>query len=209
MSFLSFIPIAGLLSGIIALLLLFILLRRARRRERGLTVYITNILGIILLTLLSSTLLLIYTSFKNYEHFGYKENVLTIVCQLKEVDWFVIELISEDRNKEKSRFYRLTGQQFLIEGHIVKWKDFFAFLGMKPLYQVTRLSGRYITIEDEKKNERTIYEINKTTKFWNFMMRYGKKIPGIDAVYGTASFTYPEVDDTLELLITHTGFMIQ
>jgi len=157
MSFLSFIPIAGLLSGIIALLLLFILLRRARRRERGLTVYITNILGIILLTLLSSTLLLIYTSFKNYEHFGYKENVLTIVCQLKEVDWFVIELISEDRNKEKSRFY----------------------------------------------------EINKTTKFWNFMMRYGKKIPGIDAVYGTASFTYPEVDDTLELLITHTGFMIQ
>ncbi len=209
MKFLSFIPLAGLISGLIALLLLFILIRRLKKREGGLSIYLFNILGIILFFLLSSTLLLIYTSFKNYEHFTYKKNVLTIVCQLKEVDWFVIELIPEDRNKERNRFYRLNGQQFLIEGHIVKWKDFFAFLGMKPLYQVTRLSGRYITIEDEKNNERTIYEINKTTKFWNFMMRYGKKIPGIDAVYGTASFTYPEVDDTLNLLITHSGFMIQ
>ena len=209
MNFISFIPLAGLISGVIALLLLILLLRKIRRREIGLTVYFTNLLAVIVFALLSSTLLLIYMSFKNYKHFTYKENVITIVCHLKEKDWFVIELVPEGLNKEKTQYYRLNGQQFIIEGHIIKWKDFFSFVGMRPLYQVTRLSGRYIDIEEEKKNERTIYELNRASWFWNFMMRYGKRIPGIDAVYGTASFTYPEVDDTLNLFITHSGFMIQ
>ena len=209
MNFFSFIPLAGLVSGVIALLLLILLFRKVWRREIGFTIFFTNLLAVIVFALLSSTLLLIFLSFKNYKNFTYKENVITIVCHLKERDWFVIELIPEGLNKEKNRYYRLNGQQFIIEGHIVKWKNFFSFVGMKPLYQVTRLSGRYIDIEEEKKNERTIYELNRTSLFWNFMMRYGKKIPWIDAVYGTASFTYPEVNDTLNLFITQSGFIVQ
>jgi len=209
MKFLSFIPICGLISGIIALLLLYILIRRFRNREKGITTYITNILCILLFSLLSATLLLTYGNFKNYKHFSYKKPVFSIVCQLKQLDWFVLEIIPEDGSKENREFYRVKGEQFIIEGHIVKWRDFLSFMGMKPIYQVTRLSGRYIEIEDERKKERTIYEINKTTEFWKYMMRYGKKIPGIDAVYGTASFTYPEEDDTLKLFVTNTGFMIK
>ncbi|MCK4422266.1 hypothetical protein KAW48_10755 [candidate division WOR-3 bacterium] len=208
MRFLSFIPIAGILAGIVAFFLLFILIRRVKKRKKGISAYLTNIISIILFGLLSSTLLLMFGSFKNYEHFSYKKTVLSVVCHAKEDNWFVLEIIPEDTKEEKNQFYRLKGQQFLLEGHIVKWKDFLSFMGMKPLYQVARISGRYVDLEDEKNKKRSVYEINKTSRFWEFMMRHGRLVPGVDAVYGTASFTYPRINDTLQLKITHSGFMI-
>lgn len=209
MKFFSFIPIEGIIFGIVSLLLFILLLRRIRRREGGLFIYMANIIGIILFGLLSSTFLLLYSSFKNYHNFTYKKTIASIVCPMKESDWFVLKLIPENGEEKNSRFYRLKGQQFIIEGHIVKWKDFFISLGMKPLYQVNRLSGRYTLVEDEKQKERSVYELEKESKFWRFMMRHGKLIPGVDAVYGTASFTNPRENDTLELEITNYGFMLQ
>lgn len=209
MDFLSFVPIAGVISGIISIILIINLFRRIRNKKRGFYAYMVNILGILLFGLLSSTFLLMYSSFKSYDNFTYKEKLYSIVCSGIEDDWFVLELIPAGKKVEESKIFRINGQQFIIDGHIVKWNDFFSSVGMKPLYQITRVSGRWVKVEDEMNRERSVYELSEESAFWLFMMRHGEIIPGVEAVYGSATFTYPDEKDTLSLLITHSGFILK
>lgn len=209
MNFFSFVPVAGIISAVITLLLIVYLLRLLRDEKKGVNSYLTAVLGIIIFGLLSTVFLLLFTSFQNYRHLTYKKPVFKIKCTVSNPEWFSLELKPVKGDKDESQFYIINGQQFIIEGHIVKWDDFMLALGMKPLYQITRLSGRYISVEDEKSKKRSVYEINKESKIWRFLLKYGSKIPGIEASYGTAAFSYPEEKDTMNLIITNHGFIIK
>jgi len=46
----------------------------------------------------------------------------------------------DEVNKITSGF-ELSGDQWMIEGYILRWKPFLRFLGAKPYYKVTRFSG--------------------------------------------------------------------
>lgn len=210
MDLFSFMPVAGFISGFISLLLIFLFIKKIKQKKKGTTGYIIHFLAIFVFGFLSSTLLLFYASFRNYKNFTYNKPIFSVSCPIKEDNWFVLQINPLD-NGEKSepRFYRLNGQQFVLEGHIVKWENFFVALGMKPLYQLTRLTGRYISIDEEKSKERSVYQIEEEPFVWSFLMRHGEKIPGIDAVYGASSFKGVEENKKFTVEITHNAFVIK
>jgi len=45
--------------------------------------------------------------------------------------------------------HRLRGQQWAVEGHILKWDDWLNLLGLQTMYKLTRVRGRYLRAEDE------------------------------------------------------------
>ena len=209
MDLISFVPIAGVVSGLISLLLFFLLVKRLRNKRKKVLICLIHFLIVVIFALISSIFILLYVSLKGYEHFAYNKPIFSIECPIKEDDSFVIKFIPLDGEENEARFYRVKGQQFVIEGHIIKWENFFVTVGMKPLYQVTRLTGRYVSINDEKEKERSVYEIAEETKVWRWLMKYGEKIPGIDAVYGISSFKDAVENKELIVHITHNAFVIK
>jgi uncharacterized membrane protein len=209
MDLISFVPIAGLVSGLIALLLFFLLVKRLRNKRKKVLICLIHFLIVVIFALISSIFILLYVSLKGYEHFTYNKPIFSIECPIKEDDSFVIKFIPLDGEENEARFYRVKGQQFVIEGHIIKWENFFVTVGMKPLYQVTRLTGRYVSINDEKEKERSVYEIAEETRVWRWLMKYGEKIPGIDAVQGISSFKDAVEHKKFIVFITHNAFVIK
>jgi hypothetical protein len=209
MKLISFVPIAGVVSGVIALLLLFLLIKRLRRRKKKILVCIIHFLIVVIFALISSVFILLYVGLKSYENFTYNKPIYSVECALKQEDSFVLNFVPLDGEDRSASFYRIKGQQFVIEGHIVKWENFFVAMGMKPLYQITRLTGRYISINDEKEKERSVYEVAEETRVWRWLMQYGEKIPGIDAVQGISAFKDAEDGKKFIVLITHNAFIIK
>jgi hypothetical protein len=209
MDLISFVPIAGAVAGIIALLLFILLIKRLRNRRKKILVCIIHFLFVIIFALVSAIFILLYATLRGYENFAYSKPVFSIECPIKEDDSFVLEFVPLDREVNEVRSYLIKGQQFVVEGHIVRWENFFVTVGMKPLYQVTRLTGRYVSINDEKGKERSVYEIGEETKMWRWLMQYGEKIPGIDAVYGTSSFKDAFENKKYIVNIVHNAFVIK
>jgi hypothetical protein len=209
MNLLSFVPIAGIVTGLIAFLLFILFIKRLKNRRKRILACLIHFLFVVIFVLISFIFLLLYVSLKGYKNFTYNKPIFSIECPVKEEDSFMLKFIPLDGKEEEAKLYHLKGQQFVVEGHIIKWENFFVSVGMKPLYQVTRLTGRYISIEDEKTKERSVYELGKETKFWRFLMKYGEKIPGIDAVYGTSSFKDAEENEKFMVYITYNAFVIK
>ena len=209
MDFLSFVPIAGVVSGLIALLLFFLLIKRLRNRRKKVLVCLIHFLFVVIFALISTIFMLLYTGLQGYKHFTYNKPIFTVECSLKQDDSFVLEFVDLDKKDSPAKFYRVKGQQFVIEGHIIKWENFFVTVGMKPLYQVTRLTGRYVSINDEKEKERSVYEVAEETKVWRWLMQYGEKLPGIDAVQGASSFKDAVENKKFTVYITHNSFVIK
>lgn len=209
MNLLSFVPIAGIVSGLISLILFFLFIKRVKNRRKKILVCIIHFLFVVIFALISFIFLLFYVSLKGYKNFTYNKPIFSIECSLKEKDSFMLKLTPLDGDESEAEFYNVKGQQFVIEGHIIKWENFFVAVGMKPLYQVTRLTGRYISFEDEKEKERSVYKLGEETKFWRLLMKYGEKVPGIDAVNGISSFKDAEENKGYRVSIIHSAFVIK
>jgi hypothetical protein len=96
---------------------------------------------------------------------------------------------------QEDQFYILYGDEWQMDAKIVTWKPPATILGLDPIYQLDRLSGRYAEIGREQSEPRTVHSLSTGTPIdvWKFARRYPALIPGIDAYYGTATYV-PMVD---------------
>jgi len=101
--------------------------------------------------------------------------------------------------------FPLAGDQWMIQGYILRWKPFLRFLGAKPYYRVTRFSGRW---ESADSTTITNYQLVKEPGYWGTLLRYGQKLPLIDAVQGIAAFQYPD-PNAYAVYITDAGFVLK
>ena len=79
------------------------------------------------------------------------------------------------------------------------------WLGAGAYYRVTRFTGRW---SDPAKQIVSVYQIEPETHLWRFLLKYGNRIPFIDAAYGIAAFQYPN-KDTIDIYINDTGFILR
>jgi hypothetical protein len=106
--------------------------------------------------------------------------------------------------------YRLRGQQWSIEGHILKWDDWLNFIGLHTMYKLTRVRGRYLRTEDEMNKPATVYSLvtYEEDPRWRWLYEYGARLPFVEAVYGNTVFTFPSETKTFGIYVTTSGFMI-
>ncbi len=91
---------------------------------------------------------------------------------------------------ETDRLFTLRGDEWQMDARVVNWKPPATLLGLDPIYQLDRLSGRYSDIEDEKTEERTVHALSEelTLDVWRVARRFPALMPGVDAYYGTATY---------------------
>jgi hypothetical protein len=111
---------------------------------------------------------------------------------------------------EQVRRYELRGQQWSVEGHILTWDPWLNFLGLKTMYKLTRVRGRYLRADEEMSKPATVYSLvaNEEDPRWRWLYIYGPQLPFVQAVYGNTVFTFPVEGKTFAIYVTASGFMI-
>jgi hypothetical protein len=212
----------GLLFAGLAMLILFIakrihrIIRRLQRKPMVRVGGITSTprLFLILLLISASIALLFFGAFiQSYTAFTQRELAATIRCKAVPgtEDTMVLEIVTRESPAiTKNRRYLLRGQQWTVEGHILKWDDWLNFLGLRTMYKLTRVRGRYLQADDEMNKPATVYSLvpNEDDPDWRWLYEYGPRLPFVQAVYGNTVFTFPSEAKTFDIYVTTSGFMI-
>ncbi|MDH3451445.1 MAG: cation/multidrug efflux pump, partial [Gammaproteobacteria bacterium] len=84
----------------------------------------------------------------------------------------------------------LAGDEWQLDARVLKWSGFATVLGFDPLYRLERLSGRYVSAEQELTAPRTVenFTTDRGLDVWLTARGSDDWIPWVDAVYGSAAY---------------------
>jgi len=168
---------------------------------------------ILLLTAVFGMILFAGFFFRAYQTFTYEEPVAKITVEPgDEPETNKITLVQfGPEEKEIVRQFRLSGDQWMLEGDILKWNNWMNFLGLHTRYRLTRLRGRYTEIEDEKVLPSTIYPLveNEDHPLWRYFYRHGFKLPLVSTAYGNAVFQYSDKGTSYLVYVGTSGFIVR
>jgi hypothetical protein len=213
----------GLLCAGLVMLMLFItkrvhhIIRRLQRKPVGRRVGVIastlRLLLILLLISVSSAMLFLGAFIQSYAAFTHRDLAATIHCTPVPgtKDAMILELVTRESPTAASiSRYHLRGQQWTVEGHVLKWDDWLNFLGLRTMYKLTRVRGRYLRADDEMSKPATVYSLvaNEEDPRWRWLYEYGARLPFVQAVYGNTVFTFPSETKTFDIYVTTSGFMI-
>lgn len=117
--------------------------------------------------------------------------------------------VTIDPEGQPARQLMLEGDEWQLDVRMIKWKDWLTFLGESPLYQLDRLSGRYVSIADARSEGQTLHSLSdsKGIDVWAFARQAGAWLPGVDASYGSSVYL-PMADGlTYKVTISRTGLL--
>ena len=103
----------------------------------------------------------------------------------------------------------MSGDEWQLDGRILKWQGPAVWAGMDPLFRLERLSGRYRDIEQERTAPRSVDPLAPETglNLWQMARTLGRWLPWVDAVYGSSVYL-PMADDARYLVsISHNGLV--
>ena len=114
-------------------------------------------------------------------------------------------------HSRKTRYLFITGDQWMIEGDIIKWSNWLNFLGLQTRYRLTRLRGRYLNIEAELYQPHIIHSLveQEDDPLWRYLYKYGPRLPFVSTVYGNAVFQDSKNYKQYSIYVGTSGFIVR
>jgi len=149
--------------------------------------------------------------FQAYYAFNREEPVAKVTIipyPIEKKNLVTLELFGSKGDHEIRQF-EISGDQWMLEGDILKWNKWINFIGIHTRYRLTRLRGRYIRTSDEKTKPTEIYSLVEMEDhpIWGYLYRHGASLPLVSTVYGNAVFQNSEEASTFLVYTTTSGFM--
>lgn len=214
---LIFFGLAGLILGIIFLLVfikrrIFRLIGKEGKKLPGISGSIRNFVLLMLMTALGGMFLSIGFFFIAYHNFSYEEKVA--VVEVQPIDKQKCNLIIEEfLGDDKSNYYRfeVTGDQWVLEGDILKWEDYVGFFGLRTRYRLNRVRGRYIKTDEEVATPPSVHSLIEDEEdfLWNILYDVGQQLPFVNTVYGNAAYQMSDKPKRFDVFVTTSGFGIR
>jgi len=103
------------------------------------------------------------------------------------------------------------GDQLLVDAHILKWRPLANVLGVHTWYELDRLTGRYVDIEDERSRPRTVHSLktDKPRDLFVLAQRYTLLALLVDTEYGSATYVEVSRPARFEIRVSTTGLMVR
>ncbi len=110
---------------------------------------------------------------------------------------------------EIDRVLALRGDEWQMDARVISWKPPATLLGLDPIYQLDRLSGRYSDIDDEMTEKRTVHALSEelTLDVWRVARKFPVLLPGVDAYYGTATYLPMADGARFEVTLSRTALL--
>lgn len=212
----------GLLIGLVLLLvflyrrILFVAKRLAKRPATAPAkpaASLRNLLLIFLWTAVFGMVLFAGFFFQAYHAFTLEEPVAEIIIERPLAGQPAsVTLVQEVNGKEPrvSRF-DLVGDQWVLEGDILKWSSALNFLGLHTRYRLTRLRSRYIQSSDERAKPSSIHSLveNEDDPLWKHLYKFGPRLPMVSTVYGNAVFQMSGEAGAFRVFVGTSGFIVR
>jgi hypothetical protein len=145
----------------------------------------------------TSIALFLYT----FARFSHEERIGYVYAEAHN-DTLLMNFVNE--KKDQNHVFNLIGEQWMIEGYILRWNTSLRWLGAGSYLCITRFTGR----DTVPSTRSSAYQIAPESGLWRFLLKNCEKIPFVDAAYGIAAFQYPD-KDMYHVLVNDTGFIIK
>lgn len=146
----------------------------------------------------------------SFEAFARSTPVAEVHCRWvgpKEFELSYVKLGPADRSQP--RLFRLRGDQWSLSGGVVKWHPWLAAMGLPSYHRPSRISGRFSRIEEETAAPPTAYELEEGfDRVWQWWYRLDPVVPFVQAVYGSAAFTFVNPAMRYIVEVTPSGYFI-
>ena len=110
-----------------------------------------------------------------------------------------------------SRTYRLAGGELLLEAHVLKWRPLVARLGLRPEYEVSRVTGRFRDRTDDETKPRTVLSlaVQKPLDFFDLATRFDFLDPLLEYEYRSTTLVPGGASSTFEVRVTASDLLIR
>jgi hypothetical protein len=107
--------------------------------------------------------------------------------------------------------FELTGDQLYVDAYILKWRPIINILGLHTAYELDRVGGRYMDIDEERQKSHMLFNLGtpKTIDLLNLRQKFLFLRWFLDAEYGSATFIGSETPATYEIRISTTGLLMR
>lgn len=189
---------------LIALFFVFSMFRHLRRRK---PVRATGSLagGVASASLGGASILLAF-SYYGYGRLVDEQLVSQIEFSRAATDTYIARVMIEGQS---DRLLELSGNEWQMDARVINWKPPATLLGLDPIYQLDRLSGRYADINEERTAARTVHALSDapTLDVWQVARKFPVLMPGVDAYYGTATYLPMADGARFEVTLTRTALI--
>lgn len=198
--------ITSLIFGVLTILFFIAFISAIKKRRMlGAVRNFTFAFLMLVLALLFATISL---STQGYSALTNEELAARVVIEPVGDQNFIAHFQFPDNSKES---YNISGDELYIDAHILKWKSIANLFGLQTLYELDRIAGRYVSIEDEKEKPRTLYSLagEKTVDIFKLRMKYEFLSFLLDAGYGSATFINVSKASRFKILVSTTGLLFR
>jgi len=190
--------------ALIGCLLLIAAVRRFRVRRIGSATF--NSLLALVMFLLAVCTFLVGADLQTYERLTAEQPAGEL--QLARIAAHQFNAVLTYPNGKVELFF-LRGDEWQVDARILKWLGEFDLAGFDTGFRLDRISGRYTQIEDERRQPRTVYNLNPPDPIdlWDLARTYHKWLPWFDALYGSATFLPMADKADYEITVSPTGLL--
>jgi hypothetical protein len=131
--------------------------------------------------------------------------IATISMYEKDPQYFDVTLIPTGEGEQR---FEIHGDQWQLDARLLTWVGPIAAMGKKPLYRLDRISGRYVSLEQARSAEQSIFglEQSETIDAWKIL----QILPSwIDANYGSAVYVPMENGAVYSVHLTAKGMNVR
>lgn len=101
--------------------------------------------------------------------------------------------------------YAVSGDEWMVQGDILKFPTWMNVLGLHSGYKLTRLEGRFDDPNLERNSKHTVIDLNGgDDNFFKVAQQQAWTSPFVEAAYGSATFLQPD-GKTYDILVSQSG----
>ena len=144
-----------------------------------------------------------------YHQLTKQDKIFSLSIKETSFNRFDLSLQAEDFNET----FQLEGDQWQIDFRLIRFTATSTLAGLSNLYQPSRLSNRYESIEDEKIKPKQYYSLRDAVferlDLWKFIKSYYAYLPGIDSAFGSSVYAPLKDNAEYEILIGYAGVVVK
>ncbi|MFL0799367.1 MAG: hypothetical protein K6L80_02870 [Agarilytica sp.] len=161
------------------------------------------------LSLIALSILLIFVGLDlfTYKQILSDKPILTISFQKQQEQLFTTTISYIEEGVEET--YDVYGEQWQVDARVIRWRGLLASFGVKPGYRLDRLSGRYYSLEDERRKQRSVHQLDQSEyglDMWKWVQENGF-LPIFDAIYGSATYLPMEDGAIYQVSLSASGLV--
>lgn len=219
----SLVIVVALVSALLAMgMLLFLLVNRIIRASKvarlkhvkkiSIPQHFLRFVSTTIWFLASLVVLFLAAFVQSYSNFTREEIVAMVTCTQEDDQVMLLTLTPvKDRLVGEPEGFLVHGDQWAIEGNILRWDDWLNFAGLHTMYKLTRVTGRYLDPNEEIGKKRTVHSLanEEEDATWRWLFKYGHNLRFVDSSYGNTVYTYPADEKIFEIIVTTSGFSMR